>query len=141
MATNSWVGAASGTSNFWKDASNWSNGVPTNTNDVVINAAGTYSVVITAAERPYQIKTLHVGSASGPIRLIDDGSLSVIGNANLTNSIFDVGAGATGSVFGNFTLDASSTAMTEGTCCPSPHSAIARHSWRWAAAASPRSSW
>lgn len=114
MATNSWVGAASGTSNFWKDASNWSNGVPTNTNDVVINAAGTYSVVITAAERPYQIKTLHVGSASGPIRLIDDGSLSVIGNANLTNSIFDVGAGATGSVFGNFTLDASSTAMTEG---------------------------
>ena len=114
MATNSWVGATTGTSNFWSAASNWSNGVPTNTNDVVINASGTYTVVITAAERPYQIKTLHVGSASGSIRLIDDGSLSVIGNANLTHGIFDVGAGATGSVFGNFTLDANSSAMTEG---------------------------
>jgi hypothetical protein len=113
MATNSWVGAAKGSSN-WEVASNWSGGVPTNTNDVVINASGTYSVVITAVERPYQIRTLHVGGASGSIRLIDDGSLSILGNATLTHSIFDVGAGGTGSVFGSFTLDANSTAMTEG---------------------------
>jgi hypothetical protein len=55
MATNSWVGAAKGSSN-WEVASNWSGGVPTNTNDVVINASGTYSVVITAVERPYQTR-------------------------------------------------------------------------------------
>jgi hypothetical protein len=113
MATNSWVGATTGTSN-WQVASNWSRGVPTSTNDVAINASGTYSVVITAAERPYQIKTLHVGGASGSIRLIDDGSLSILGNATLAHSIFDVGAGGTGNVFGSFTLDANSTAMTEG---------------------------
>ncbi len=114
MATNSWVGATTGTSNFWKDGSNWSNGVPTNTNDVVINAAGTYTVVITAAERPYLVRTLHLGSASGSIALIDDGSLSVIGNTNFTHGTFDVGAGATGSIFGNFILDANSSAMTKG---------------------------
>jgi hypothetical protein len=114
MATNSWVGATTGTSNLWQTASNWSKGVPTSTNDVAINASGTYTVVIDAAERPYQIKSLQMGGASGSTRLIDNGSLSIIGNANLAHSIFDVGAGGTGSVFGSFTLDASSTALTEG---------------------------
>ncbi len=114
MATNSWVGATTGTANFWQDASNWSRGVPINTSDVAISASGTYSVVITAVERPYQIKSLHVGGGSGSARLIDNGSLSIIGNANLAHSIFDVGAGGTGSVFGSFTLDAGSSAMTEG---------------------------
>jgi Hint domain len=114
MATNNWIGSKTGTSNFWQDAANWSGGVPAISNDVAITAAGTYTVVITAAERPYQIKSLHLGAASGTIRLIEDGSLSVIGSANLTHSIFDIGAGGTGSVFGNVNLDAGSTAMTEG---------------------------
>ena len=100
--------------NFWKDPSNWSGGVPAISNDVAITATGTYTVVITAAERPYQIRSLHLGGASGTIRLIDDGSLSVLGSATLTHSILDVGAGGTGSIFGNFILDANSTAMTEG---------------------------
>ena len=114
MATNNWIGSKTGTSNFWQDAANWSGGVPAISSDVAITAAGTYTVVITAADRPYQIKSLHLGDASGTIRLIEDGSLSVIGSANLTHSIFDIGAGATGSVFGNVNLDAGSTAMTEG---------------------------
>jgi len=55
MATNNWVGATKGTSNFWDNAANWSKSVPANSSDVTIAAPGTYSVVITAADRPYRI--------------------------------------------------------------------------------------
>jgi Hint domain len=89
-------------------------GVPVISSDVAITAAGTYTVIINPADRPYQIKSLRLGNTSGIIRLVENGSLSVIGSATLTHSIFDIGAGATGSVFGNVNLDASSAAMTEG---------------------------
>jgi hypothetical protein len=114
MATNNWVGATKDTSNFWDNAANWSKGVPANSSDVTIAAPGTYSVVITAADRPYLVKTLHLGGSSGTTRLIEDGSLSVTGAANLTHSIVDVGAGGTGSVIGNLNVDAGSTASAEG---------------------------
>ena len=114
MATNNWVGATKGTSNFWDNAANWSKSVPANSSDVTIAAPGTYSVVITAADRPYLVKTLHLGGSSGTTRLIEDGSLSVTGAANLTHSIVDIGAGGTGSVIGNLNVDAGSTASAEG---------------------------
>jgi hypothetical protein len=114
MATNNWVGATKGTSNFWNDPADWSKGVPANSSDVTIAAPGTYSVVITAADRPYLVKTLHLGGSSGTTRLIENGSLSVSGVANLTHSIFDIGAGGTGSVIGNLTVSAGSTVSAEG---------------------------
>jgi Hint domain len=113
MATKNWIGPTSGTSN-WQVSANWSGGVPAISSDVALSTAGTYTVVINAADRPYQIKSLRLGNASGIIRLTENGSLSVIGSATLTHSIFDIGAGATGSVFGNVNLDSGSIAMTEG---------------------------
>ena len=114
MATDSWTGATSGTSNFWRDASQWSNRVPIGTSDVVIGKAGTYSVSITAVDRPYQIRSLSLGNALGTIRLVDDNSLSITGQANLIHGIFDVGATGTGSILRGFTFDATSTVMSEG---------------------------
>ena len=38
MATNNWVGATKGTSNFWDNAANWSKSVPANSSDVTIAA-------------------------------------------------------------------------------------------------------
>ncbi len=114
MATNNWVGAKTGTDNFWKDPANWSGGVPAISSDVAITANGTYTVVITAAENPYQIRSLHLGETAGTVRLTDSGSLSVLGSATLTRGILDVQAGGTGSVFGNLVLGALSSAATEG---------------------------
>jgi hypothetical protein len=114
MAANNWIGAKKGTSNAWQNAANWSGGVPSTTSDVTITAAGTYTVIITASERPYQIRSLKVGSGSGTVRLTDDGSLSVTTSVTLTRGIFDVGAGGTGNIVGNLSLDASSTAESEG---------------------------
>jgi Hint domain len=114
MAINTWIGPTKGTANIWLDPTNWNGGVPVISSDVAISAAGTYTVLINPADRPYQIKSLRLGNASGIIRLVENGSLSVIGSATLTHSIFDIGAGATGSVFGNLSLDAGSIAQTEG---------------------------
>jgi hypothetical protein len=114
MAVNNWIGAKKGTSNFWQDPTNWSGGVPTTTSDVTITAPGTYTVVITAGEHPYQIRSLHVGGGSGTVRLTDDGSLSVTTSVTLAHGIFDIGAGGTGNIVGSLSLDASSTAATEG---------------------------
>ena len=114
MATDTWIGPTKGTSNFWQDPANWSKGVPVQSSDVAITAAGTYTVLITAAEHPYQIKSLTLGGTGPSARLIDSGSLSVIGAANLTHGIFDVQAGGTGSVLGNLTLSGSSQALDEG---------------------------
>ena len=80
----------------------------------MIGKAGTYSVVITAGDRPNQIRSLSLGGAPGTVRLVDDGSLSITGQANLTHSIFAVGATGTGSILRGFTFDASSTVMAEG---------------------------
>ena len=99
--TNSWIGLRSGTANFWDDATNWSRGVPNNNSDIAITASGTYTVIINAGDRPYQIKSLTLGSSSGVARLTDNGSLSVATNAVVNNGIIDVGAGATASILGN----------------------------------------
>jgi antigen 43 len=112
--TNSWVGLHTGTANFWDDATNWSRGVPNNNSDIAITASGTYTVIINAGDRPYQIKSLALGSSSGVARLTDNGSLSVATNAVVNHAIIDVGAGGTASILGNLALDAGSTAMSEG---------------------------
>lgn len=113
--TNSWIGRRSGTANFWDDATNWSRGVvPNNNSDIAITASGTYTVIINAGDRPYQIRSLTLGSSSGVVRLTDNGSLSVATNAVVDNAIIDIGAGATASIFGNLALDAGSSAMAEG---------------------------
>jgi Hint domain len=112
--TNSWIGLHSGTANFWDDATNWSRGVPNNNSDIAITASGTYTVIINAGDRPYQIKSLALGSSSGVARLTDNGSLSVATNAVVDDGIIDVGAGATASVLGNLVLDAGSSALAEG---------------------------
>jgi hypothetical protein len=114
MANNSWIGSASGTANFWNVATNWSRGVPNNSSDLAITASGTYTVVINAGDRPYQIKSLALGSSSGIARLTDNGSLSITTNAVINGGIFDVGPGATASIFGSLALNASSRAMAEG---------------------------
>jgi hypothetical protein len=114
MATDSWIGANSGSSNLWLNATQWSTGIPISSSDAVIGKAGTYSVVITAGDRPNQVRSLNLACVSGTVRLVDDGSLSVTGLANLTHSIFDVGATGTGSILRGFTLDGSSTVMAEG---------------------------
>ena len=112
--TNSWIGLRSGTANFWDDATNWSRGVPNNNSDIAITASGTYTVIINAGDRPYQIKSLALGSSSGVARLTDNGSLSVATNAVVNHGIIDVGAGATASILGNLLLDAGSSALAEG---------------------------
>ena len=114
MPTDSWIGANTGSSNLWRNAAQWSNGIPISSSDVVIGKAGTYSVVITAGDRPNQVRSLSLGGAPGTVRLVDDGSLSITGQANLTHSIFAVGATGTGSILRGFTFDASSTVMAEG---------------------------
>ena len=114
MPTDSWTGANTGSSNLWLNAAQWSNGIPISSSDVVIGKAGTYSVVITAGDRPNQVRSLSLGGAPGTVRLVDDGSLSITGQANLTHSIFAVGATGTGSILRGFTFDASSTVMAEG---------------------------
>ena len=112
--SNSWIGPRRGTANFWDNLANWSSGVPANGSDVAIIASGTYTVVISAADRPYQVRSLTLGSSSGVVRLTDDGSLSVTTNATLTDAIFDAGPGATGSILGNLVLNAGASLMAEG---------------------------
>jgi hypothetical protein len=113
-SSNSWIGLRRGTANFWDNLANWSGGVPANGSDVAITASGTYTVIISAADRPYQVRSLTLGSTSGVVRLTDNGSLSVTTNATLTDAIFDAGPGATGSILGNLVLNAGASVMAEG---------------------------
>jgi Hint domain len=111
---DNWIGASSGTTNFWNDASNWSRNVPGNTSEVAITAPGTYTVIINTEATADQIKSLVLGDSSGIVRLTDNGSLSVTTDTTLDHSIFDAGAGATANMFGDLTLIGGSIVMDEG---------------------------
>ena len=109
-----WIGNRSGTANLWNDPTNWSKDVPGNVSDATIGAPGTYTVVINADDRPYQVRNLALGGSSQTVRLSDNGSLSVTNSVVLTHGIFDVGPGATGNVVGDLSLDTHSRAMAGG---------------------------
>jgi hypothetical protein len=57
MTTDTWLNAQEG---FWTTSSNWSDGVPTSTSDVVINISG---IVV---EAPGDIGTVNSISITGP---------------------------------------------------------------------------
>ena len=116
MAANNWKGAVTG-SHPWDVAGNWSLGViPNSTNQVTIGSAGSYTVVISAADRPFTIGSLTL-KGTGNHMLLVDGILSVdAGTASvrvILGNTLDVGA--TGTVnLANVRLNGTGTIIDDG---------------------------
>ncbi len=116
MAANNWKGAVTG-SHPWDVAGNWSLGViPNSTNQVTIGSAGSYTVVISAADRPFTIGSLTL-KGTGNHMLLVDGILSV--DAGTTSSTVILGntldVGATGTVnLADVRLNSTGTIIDDG---------------------------
>jgi FecR protein/Bacterial Ig-like domain len=93
--TDTWVSASNAN---WSAASHWSNGVPTNNTDVVINVPGTYTISIS---QPAVAGTLTVDALGATVKdnvsLILSGALKVssgtfeLNNGNLQTTLISIG--------------------------------------------------
>jgi glycosyltransferase involved in cell wall biosynthesis len=112
MPANKWNGATTGSS-LWDTAGNWSLGiVPDSGSDVTIGRAGTYTVVITATDTPFNVASLTL-SGTGNHTLLDDGSLSVENNTVIRGNTFDVATDGTAN-FSDMRLDGTAAVMDDG---------------------------
>ena len=112
MPANKWNGATIGNS-LWDAAGNWSLGiVPDSGSDVTIGRAGTYTVVITATDTPFNVASLTL-SGTGNHTLLDDGSLSVEGNTVIRGNTLDVATDGTAN-FSDMRLDGTATVIDDG---------------------------
>ncbi len=76
MPANNWKGSVFGDS-LWDVASNWSlSAVPNSGSQATIGQAGSYTVVITAADKPFTVASLTL-KGTGDHTLLVDGILSV----------------------------------------------------------------
>ena len=81
-------GASGATSGLWGVPSNWSSGIPTNTDDVCITVPGTYTVTLA----PWSIGTADPNSNGGNVNSLTLGAttgaqtLDVVGQASISNS-------------------------------------------------------
>ena len=116
MPANNWKGAVFGV-NSWDVSGNWSLGaVPNSSSQVTIGKAGTYTVVITAADNPITVASLTL-KGTGNHTLLVDGILSVDSGTSTSTTILgntlDVATGGTANL-ADVRLDSTATIIDDG---------------------------
>ncbi len=116
MPANNWKGSVFGDS-LWNIAGNWSlSAIPGTSSQVTIGEAGNYTVVITAADRPFTVASLTL-KGTGDHTLLVDGILSVdaitTASTTILGSTLDVAAGATVNL-ADVRLDSTATIIDGG---------------------------
>ena len=93
MGEKFWRGLASGTSNRWDHAGNWTGQAAPGPSDYAyITSSGDYSVRILASDPAYTLRYLQTGTDDGSVALIDAGSLTVRQSFYIVGGGFDVTA-------------------------------------------------
>ena len=120
IGSDSWKSAASG---VWGLAANWTNGIPTSTDNVYITVPGTYTVTLApwsiGTADPNQsgatVNSLTLGEASGTgtqtLLIAGQGSRSN-SNEQVNTVSLDVAAASTISAHGNLVLDSTNGGLT-----------------------------
>ena len=104
LATDTWTNPSGGS---WDVASNWSNGVPSSTDDVVINLSGSPTVTISS-----NVESVHSITATDPL-VISGGGLEVAATSTISGGLTMTGGALTadGSMF---TLTVTGTTTASG---------------------------